>query len=253
MNLTLLTHTPEPERVVVAAALLCYQHGGPQRAWERAADPERRERVLEELVRAGHGSVLEHAVFTFGIEGVSRVCSHQLVRHRMASYSQQSQRYVDVGDPEYFVKPPSLVDDGGGFEGVVEHAVSYYDEQAAKAEKRGETGEAVREDARYALPGGGKTNLIWTVNLRSLLHIAGVRLCTRAQWEVRELIGLVRDEIAAQWPLIGRHLVPKCDHLGYCDEGKRSCGRRPTREAVAELAERHAAELRDIGGELRGR
>src|SRR3990167_5845803 len=108
MKAVLLTHTPEPERITVAAALLCYQKGDPEEAYRKAGNAKLRDRLFNELVKQGHGSVLEHASFTFGISGISRACSHQLVRHRIGAFNQQSQRYVNIGDYEYFVVPPSL-------------------------------------------------------------------------------------------------------------------------------------------------
>lgn len=234
MKVTLLAHTPEPERVCVAAALLCYQKGNPQRAWQRAGDPKLQERLFLELVRAGHGSTLEHPHFTFGIEGISRACSHQLVRHRIGAFNQQSQRYVDVGDPDYFVKPPSLSDDGGRFEQAVEQAVGQYREVVDELKGRDMIAELAQQDARYLIPNAGRTNLIWTTNLRNLLHVCHVRLCSRAQWEIRELIARCREVMAPQFPPIARFCVVKChpEAMGYCDEGARTCGFRPLKEDV---------------------
>ncbi len=234
MKVTLLIHTPEPERVTVAAALLCYQRGSPEEAWERAGNEKLRTRLFEELVRQGHGSTLEHVGFTFGIEGISRACSHQLVRHRISSYNQQSQRYVDVGDPNYFVKPDSLADDEGRFEEAVAGAVTYYRETVDRLKGQGKKGEQAQEDARYIIPNAGKTNLIWTTNLRNLLHVAHVRMCSRAQWEIRKMLHLCRRAVEDRFPLIGKYMVVKCHPLamGYCDEEFRTCGFRPLREEV---------------------
>ncbi len=234
MKVTLLNHTPEPERTVVAAALLCYQKGSPEEAWRRAGSDKLRTRLFEELVRQGHGSTLEHPSFTFGIEGISRACSHQLVRHRISSYNQQSQRYVDVGDPGYFIKPESLAGDGGRFEEMVAQAVGYYRETVDRFKAEGKKGEQAQEDARYIIPSAGKTNLIWTTNLRNLLHVAHVRMCTRAQWEIREMMHECRRAMAEKFPLIAKYMVVKCHPLsmGYCDEEFRSCGFRPLREEV---------------------
>jgi thymidylate synthase (FAD) len=234
LRVTLLAHTPEPERLVVAAALLCYQKGSPEEAYRRAGREELRSRLFEELIRQGHGSTLEHPAFTFGIEGISRACSHQLVRHRMGSYNQQSQRYVDVGDPDYFVKPASLAGDGGRFEAVVAQTVSYYRSVVDQFKAEGKKGEQAQEDARYIIPNAGKTNLIWTTNLRNLLHVCRVRMCSRAQWEIRELLGQCRRALEPQFPLIAKYMVVKChpNAMGYCDEESRSCGFRPRREAV---------------------
>lgn len=234
MKVTLLAYTPEPERLVVAAALLCYQKGGPEAAYQKASNDKLRTRLVEELVRQGHGSTLEHPSFTFGIEGISRACSHQLVRHRISSYNQQSQRYVDVGDPEYFVKPESLQADGGGFERVTQEAVGYYRGTVEQLKSQGKKGEQAQEDARYALPNATKTNLIWTTNLRNLLHVCRVRLCSRAQWEIRELMQECRRVMEPRFPIIAKYMVVKChpNAMGYCDEEFRSCGFRPKRDVV---------------------
>jgi thymidylate synthase (FAD) len=234
VKVTLLSHTPEPERIVVAAALLCYQKGSAEEAYRRAGRDELRNRLFEELIRQGHGSTLEHPCFTFGIEGVSRACSHQLVRHRLASYNQQSQRYVDVGDPEYFVKPRSLAGDGGRFEETIAQTVSYYRGIVDEYKERGIKGEQAQQDARYIIPNAGKTNLIWTSNLRNLLHVCHVRMCSRAQWEIREMLQRCRRALESQFPLIAKYMVVKCHPyaMGYCDEEFRSCGFRPRKDAL---------------------
>lgn len=234
MRVALLTHTPEPERIVVAAALLCYQKGGPEEAYQKAGKEKLCNRLFEELVRQGHGSTLEHPHFTFGIEGISRACSHQLVRHRISAYNQQSQRYVDVGDPEYFVKPESLSEDGGRFEEVVGETVRYYREIVEQLKADGKKAEQAQEDGRYILPNATRTNLIWTTNLRNLLHVSHVRMCTRAQWEIREMMHACRRAMEPRFPLIAKYMVVKCHPraMGYCDEEFRSCGFRPLREDV---------------------
>ena len=234
MKVTLLIHTPEPERLTVAAALLCYQKGSPEEAWERAGDEKLRTRLFEELVRQGHGSTFEHPCFTFGIEAISRACSHQLVRHRLSSYNQQSQRYVDLGDPDYFVKPPSLADDGGRFEEVLVETVDHYREIVSRFGLKGQRGEQVQQDARYILPNATKTNVIWTTNLRNLLHVVHVRMCSRAQWEIREVMHACRKVMLERFPLIAKYMVVKCHPLamGYCDEESRSCGFRPLKGDV---------------------
>ncbi len=238
MKVTLLTHTPEPERVVVAAALLCYQKGSPEEAYQRAGAEKLRARLFEELIRQGHGSTLEHPTFTFGIEGISRACSHQLVRHRLASYNQQSQRYVDVGDPDYFVKPDSLSGDGGRFEEVLSETVNYYRDIIDQFAAEGVKGEQAQQDARYIIPNAGRTNLIWTTNLRSLLHVCHVRMCSRAQWEIRQMMFECRRVMEPQFPLIAKYMVVKChpNAVGYCDEERRGCGFRPKREEVIPTA-----------------
>ncbi len=242
MEVQLLTHTPEPERITVAAALLCYQKGTPQEAYEKAGSEKLKNRLFNELVKQGHGSVLEHANFTFGISGMSRSCSHQLVRHRMGAFNQQSQRYVNVGDYEYFVVPPSL--DEEKFKDITKQIVDYYNSEVQNLKGKGKTSEQSQEDARFIIPNAGKTNVIWTTNLRNLIHVAHYRLCNRSQWEIRKLLGLVKKEMQSKFPVIAQYLTPKCDFYLYCDEGQRTCGRMPVKEKIASLIEKYTSELK---------
>ncbi|MEK6645136.1 MAG: FAD-dependent thymidylate synthase [Candidatus Firestonebacteria bacterium] len=233
MEVKLLTHTPEPERITVAAALLCYQKGTPQEAYEKAGSEKLKNRLFNELVKQGHGSVLEHANFTFGISGMSRSCSHQLVRHRMGAFNQQSQRYVHVGDYDYFVIPPSL--DEEKFKDIVKQIVDYYNNEVKNLKDKGKSLEQSQEDARFIIPNAGKTNVIWTTNLRNLIHVSHYRLCNRSQWEIRKLMSLVKKEMQNKFPIIAQYLTPKCDFYLYCDEGQRTCGRALTKEKIASL------------------
>ncbi|MEK6645345.1 MAG: FAD-dependent thymidylate synthase, partial [Candidatus Firestonebacteria bacterium] len=187
-------------------------------------------------------SVLEHANFTFGISGMSRSCSHQLVRHRMGAFNQQSQRYVNVGDYEYFVVPPSL--DEEKFKDITKQIVDYYNSEVQNLKGKGKTSEQSQEDARFIIPNAGKTNVIWTTNLRNLIHVAHYRLCNRSQWEIRKLLGLVKKEMQSKFPVIAQYLTPKCDFYLYCDEGQRTCGRMPVKEKIASLIEKYTSELK---------
>lgn len=261
MKVTLLAYTPEPMRVMTAGALLCYSKGGPEDAWERAANLDRQSRLLTQCIEMDHGSVLEHASFTFGIEGISRACSHQLVRHRLCSFSQQSQRYVDLSEdcweggnfvvPESLAKPldgqvlpgePEWIED---FLGDIPHD---YTHLQRIAEMRGLRGEEVNQDARYILPNACKTNLIWTLNFRQLLHVGHVRLCQRAQWEIREMMEQVRSAMLAVHSIevswLASYLYPACQFLGYCPQGERGCGDYPTKDAVIECADEHGLYLK---------
>jgi len=180
----------------------------------------------------GHLSPFEHASYTFLLEGVSRAMTHQLVRHRIASYSQRSQRYV-AAEPFEYITPPSLegktVITAEGpmhapefYREFMEHA---YDVYQRLREALGGSGEAANEDARYALPNAAETKIMLTMNARELFHLFSERLCMRAQWEFRrvadEMLRLVRKES----PLIFRGAGPKCVRLNRCPEGKMSCGR----------------------------
>lgn len=222
MNVRLISYTSDPVRVAGTAARCCTSEEIPVVPIQ-VYEAERSHRAFHHAMDSGHHSVAEHIVFTFAIEGISRACSHQLVRHRMASYSQQSQRYVNMDRFEY-VKPPSIPDDklfNGEDNARIFANIMYELECTYKSMIEAGIPE---EDARYILPNACCTNLVMTVNLRELIHIANLRLCTRAQWEIRELVEKMvecvvkLDEGYAQW------LVPQCQRLGYCPE-KKGCGK----------------------------
>jgi len=217
MKVTLLTHTPEPDRVVAAAARLCYSGQNP-RAILDGLTTERQKDLLARLRAAGHDSPLEHASFTFIVEGVSRALSHQLVRHRIASYSQRSQRYVGEGEFA-FILPPSvkrLPAAEKEFYRVVEEIRGAY--------KRLVESGIPREDARYLLPNACATQLIMTMNARSLLNFLELRCCRRAQWEINRLAWEIRTLLQKTAPLIFTLSGPSCLTKGVCREGAHSCG-----------------------------
>lgn len=214
----LLYHTPEPERAVAMAARLCYSPVGAEQLVEYMSD-EQVANLVQKIVAMGHVSTLEHAVFTFAIEGVSRVLTHQLVRHRIASYSQQSQRYVSEHDFEY-VLPPTIADNPaakGKFFALMDHIRNTYDELASLG--------IPREDARYCLPNAAETKIVVTMNARTLLHFFQVRCCMRAQWEIRRMAELMLAEVRQRAPLLFAKAGPTCVTEGYCSEGSMSCGR----------------------------
>lgn len=175
---------------------------------------------LKSAMASGHDSVLEHASYTFLVSGVSRVCTHQLVRHRVASYSQRSQRYVDDTTPDGICIPPSIQEDDA--------ALGAYMELIYKAE---ETYGALRdygiskEDARFALPQGAYTEIVVTMNARELKHFFALRCCNRAQWEIREVAEKMLAICKRNCPEIFEGMGPSCVQLGYCPEGKGCCGR----------------------------
>ena len=170
--------------------------------------------------RSRNTSMLEHVSFTFAISGVSRVLSHQLVRHRMASYSQQSQRYVKAGELEY-VCPPSLKD-----------KMSAERDFFLAALKRAEHAYRVlldsvpAEDARFVLPGAVATNIVMTMNCRELLHFLEERCCSKAQWEIHDLAWEIRDILDGMLPEVFETAGPKCWRIGYCPE-EQGCGAYP--------------------------
>jgi len=218
LRVVLLSHTQDPERTVAAAIRLCYSPSSIEKIRERVDDAEAA-RLIKKVLDLGHFSVLEHASFTFGIEGISRACSHQLVRHRLASYSQQSQRYVKMRDVEY-TTPPAIAANPQAAEQysvVMGRLQQCYDDLLAAGIEA--------EDARYVLPNAANTNIIMTANARSLLNFFELRLCTRAQHEIRQLAGLMLAEVRKAAPVLFAKAGPACDTKGYCTEGEMTCGR----------------------------
>jgi len=218
MNITLLQHTPEPELTVALAARLCYSPVGIPELQERLSQADIAS-FLDKIMSLGHQSVLEHASFTYGIEGISRATSHQLVRHRLASYSQQSQRYVSHVKHFSAVVPPSIA-------GRPELADRFQQQLNAIHAVYGELVEAgiPPEDARYILPNATETKLIVTMNARELLHFFGVRCCERAQWEIRAMAIEMLRLVKPLAPTIFQAAGPGC-LSGPCPEGTMTCGK----------------------------
>jgi thymidylate synthase (FAD) len=238
LNVTLLIYTPEPERAVASAGRLCYSSSTAAELKEKMSAAEV-ERLVNLLVRSGHLSALEHASFTFGIDGISRACSHQLVRHRLASYSQQSQRYVHFSKDSGFIIPPKIAEDAealGVFEEAMGQALAAYDKLVELGTARGLAKETVQEDARFVLPNAAETRLVVTMNARELRHFFQVRCCRRAQWEINELAWRMRALALATAPLLMKKSGPDCLY-GKCHEGKMYCGNVYTLEEVAEMEE----------------
>jgi thymidylate synthase (FAD) len=184
-------------------------------------------KLVRVLVRSGHHSALEHASFTFAVDGVSRACTHQLVRHRLASYNQQSQRYVNFGGGDSFVVPPSVAANAEAskvFLAAMEHARAAYDRlvELGLAEGRGK--ESVQEDARFVLPNAAETKIVVTMNARELRHFLQVRCCNRAQWEIRDLAWTLRGMLKEIAPNLFAGTGPGCLY-GDCPEGKMTCGK----------------------------
>jgi thymidylate synthase (FAD) len=225
LNVVLLRHTPEPEEVVAMAAKLCYSPANVEELKEKI-EAKDQTAFVEKLASIGHLSPIEHVSFTFGIEGISRACSHQLVRHRLASYSQQSQRYVKEEQFDYVV-PPSIKQDAEltrEFEKCMDEAQENYTMVLQRLEALGYKGEAGQQDARYLLPNAAETKIVVTMNARELLHFFRVRCCNRAQWEIRgmaeRMLALVKDTA----PTIFGKAGPGCLYAP-CPEGKMTCGK----------------------------
>ena len=242
MKVMLIAHTPEPEKIVATAAKLCYSSSDISSLKEGLTEEKTRS-FIEMLASIGHESVFEHVSFTFGIEGISRACSHQLVRHRIASYSQKSQRYVNENGFE-FITPPEIEELPEGkaeFDRLMEQITESYDKiadlltanhtarltaegldektAASKARK------LANEDARFVLPNACETKIVVTMNVRSLFNFFEHRCCNRAQWEIRavaeEMLRLCKETA----PNIFCHAGPSCVVSGKCPEGKMSCGK----------------------------
>ncbi len=217
MKVTLLSYTPDPEKVVAAAARLCYSPDDADVLYDGMTD-KKVQSFLGKLIELGHLSPIEHVSFTFAVAGVSRVLSHQMVRHRIASYSQKSQRYVCEDDFDYIV-PPSIAADS--------EAYLIYKEQMAKIQEayRALLKVAHQEDARYVLPNACETKFVFTMNARSLLNFFQLRCCERAQWEIRALAEAIYKEVKKVAPTLFSLAGPACVSKGSCPEGAMTCGR----------------------------
>ena len=245
MKVTLLTHTPEPEKLIACAAKLCYSSSNIDDLMENLTD-ENVSKFLNMLFSLGHESPIEHATFTFGIEGISRACSHQLVRHRIASYSQKSQRYVNETQFEYVT--PSVIENlpvaKEMFDELMTRIQCDYEDlrelikedlmKNGMDEKAAE--KKANEDARFVLPNACTTSIIVTMNIRSLFNFFKHRCCNRAQWEIREVATEMWEQCMGVAPTIFIHAGPDCITKGKCYEGKMSCGKRPN--LIYEVEER---------------
>lgn len=234
MKVSLITHTPEPEKVIATAAKLCYSSSDIESLQEGLTD-DKIHNFLEMLSELGHESPMEHVTFTFGIEGISRACSHQLVRHRIASYSQKSQRYVSENQFAY-VTPPYIIQDEVTkdiYDETMELLQSRYDmirdalikQHVANGMDEKSAAKKANEDARMVLPNACETSIIVTMNIRSLFNFFKHRCCNRAQWEIQNLAIEMYRLCLEVSPTIFRHAGPSCVSGGQCSEGRMTCGR----------------------------
>ncbi|MDI6785447.1 MAG: FAD-dependent thymidylate synthase [bacterium] len=220
MYVELLNHTPNPEKAIAMAAKLCYS---PAKIKELKKDIDidnsKVKSFIHKLFQMGHFSPFEHISFTFGIEGISRTTSHQLVRHRIASYSQQSQRYVEYEHLDYVV-PPKISENK-----ELKNAFITMMKKIQETYRYFLKNEIATEDARYILPNATCTKIIVTMNARSLLHFFELRCCYRAQWEIQKLACEMLMLVTNITPSIFEKAGPKCvDGIDYCPEGSMSCG-----------------------------
>lgn len=219
LKVKLISYTPEPEKVVAAAARLCYSPRSANDILEDFSDEQVTD-FVKKLVSLGHESPMEHVCFTFAIDGVSRALSHQLVRHRIGcSYSQKSQRYVKENQFEY-ITPPKVaknIETAEVFRKAMEYAQKAYEELLAVG--------IPAEDARFVLPNAAETKFVMTMNVRSLLHFFELRCCNRAQWEIRALANEMLKQVRKVAPLLFAKAGATCDTEGVCHEGAMCCGK----------------------------
>lgn len=217
LSVKLLSHTPEPERVVALSAKLCYSDATIDDLRD-AISRQEQANFIEKIVKIGHHSVLEHISFTFGIEGVSRALTHQLVRHRIASYSQKSQRYVKHKEDFEFVIPPTIKNHERYLE-KYQNLMSEISDLYSRMISEG----IPAEDARYILPNACETKIIVTMNARELLHFFKIRCCNRAQWEIRMMAEEMLKLCLEVAPSVFKFAGPTCVNE-KCPEGEFTCG-----------------------------
>ena len=241
MEVKLLRYTEEGEKLIAAAAKLCYSSSGISDI-EESLEDEKVESFLSHLVDLNHESPIEHVNFTFGVEGVSRTLTHQLVRHRIASYSQQSQRYVKLEQFDYIVPPAieknekakeiflnAMREDQKYYNEIVdilqeEYYRQYIDEKNSEKQALSKSEKQAIEDARYIFPNACETKIVFTMNARTLMNFFRLRTCNRAQWEIREMAISMLRLVKEVYPTLFRDAGPGCVN-GPCPEGAMTCGK----------------------------
>lgn len=223
MKVVLVRHTLNPEEVVALGARLCYSKARVDDLLTRVEAKDQTD-FVHKIMGMGHDSVLEHASFTFGIEGVSRVLLAQITRHRLASFSVQSQRYVSYESGFGYIVPPKI-------EALGEEAVAEFEQQMdtmhqwyTQWQQKLGTGEGGNEDARFVLPGACETRMMVTMNVRELRHFFSLRMCSRAQWEIRALACEMHRLCMEVAPALFENAGPGCLR-GACPEGEKTCGK----------------------------
>lgn len=237
----LIRYTPEGEKLIATAAKLCYSPVGISEIEDNLND-KNIESFLNLLIDLNHESPIEHISFTFAAEGVSRALTHQLVRHRIASFSQQSQRYVKLSQFEYIIPPSiennkeakqlferAMEEDQKAYDEITnilfeEHYKKYIEQGLSEKEARSKSEKESIEDARYIFPNACETKIVFTMNARTLLNFFRLRTCNRAQWEIRELAILMLKEVKAIYPILFKNAGPGCLN-GPCPEGAMTCGK----------------------------
>ena len=224
LHVALIRHTLSPEEIVALGARLCYSRATIDDLTQRVSARDQSD-FVQKIMGMGHDSVLEHASFTFGVEGVSRVLLAQLTRHRLASFSVQSQRYVSYEQGFGYIVPPKIAALG---QDAAEEYARQMDQMhqwyCQWQERLGAAGESSNEDARFVLPGACETRLMMTMNVRELRHFFSLRMCSRAQWEIRALATEMHRLCMEVAPALFADAGPGCLR-GACPEGAKSCGR----------------------------
>lgn len=234
VHVRLLEVTQNAIALIYAACRQCYSQKFAGDLFDQKDEDARKQAdFIKKVIASGHESPLEHVKFTFAIEGVSRALTHQLVRHRMASYSQQSQRYVKETNFDY-IMPPSIASDGAlkeEFLKTMDLIQAGYNRLLRRFEEKGCVGEKANQDARFLLPQAAETKIVVTMNCRELLHFFKHRCCARAQWEIKTLAEKMLKIAQENLPEVFENAGAKCEDLGYCPEGEKfSCRRYPLKE-----------------------
>ncbi len=216
----LISMPENPLKTIYTACRTCYSAEYPVNIWEADTDEEKMLKLVKKVLTSGHHSTIEHCQYVFTISGVSRACTHQLVRHRHMSFSQKSQRYVTEKGQFEYITPDTIKK--AGFEAEYDDFMAKTAEFYEKMISQG----IPAEDARFVLPNAATSSLVASLNLREMFHLANIRLCTNAQHEIRIMVKKMCDIVAEKEEWLSEYLVPKCEVLGYCDEIK-GCGRKP--------------------------
>lgn len=213
-------------KTVYTACRTCYSADYPINIYNSTDDEAKMLKLIERVISSGHYSTIEHIQVSFAISNVSRACTHQLVRHRHMSFSQKSQRYVkEKGQFDYIIPPtiernPELKEKFTDFMSLISEQYQEFVDAGIPA-----------EDARFVLPNAAASSLVASLNLREMIHLANLRLCTRAQYEIRILVKKMCEALLVEEQWLKPYLVPKCERLGFCDEDK-SCGRMLTKDKL---------------------
>ena len=216
MEVVLVSHTPEPEKLVASAARLCYSKSNISEIIKNISVSKIEQRI-KDCYKKGHLSVFEHVTFTFGVEGISRIATHQLVRHRIASFSQQSQRYVNLKEGASFIVPNSIKNNAKAYKAFVKHLENSEEIYGHLVDNGIES-----EDARFVFPQAVETKLLLTMNARELFHFFNLRCCKHSQWEIRSLAYRMLSLAKKASHIIFENAGPFC-FSGKCPENDVDC------------------------------